>query len=280
LPRLLGRPRGGVKAPIKWFGATRLALLALIGFAARCHNRVTLLRTGVTWLNLGVPVKLPEGIRDSLLTLLNTRRRTVSTALPGRLFGAGAPPWRLGSCPAFTGGDAVKPRRHPYRPSRKKIRGRRKSVAGRGTSVRLTPAALYVYAADYLRAAKRARLTEKSFRPAQYYLVCHALELVLRAFLSLSGKVPDDSGPVAWNRNLGDLLAEAERSGLRDFVLLDASAVAEIRRASLYYAGAVFDFPALAEALRGYPQRPSMHVLLAAAEDLVSAAREPCLSMS
>lgn len=174
----------------------------------------------------------------------------------------------------------MKPRRHPYRPSRKKIRRRRKPVAARGTPVRLTPAALYVYAVDFLRAAKRSRLAEKSFRPAQYYLVCHALELVLRAFLSLRGKLPDDSVPDVRNRNLGELLAEVERSGLRDFVLLDAPAIAEIRKASLYYAGAVFDFPALAEALRGYPQRPTMGILLEAAEDLVSAARGPCLAVS
>jgi len=161
-----------------------------------------------------------------------------------------------------------------------KSQQRVRPMSGRSVKVRLTPATLYMYAVDFLRAAKKARLPDKSFRPAQYYLVCHALELILKAYLSVGGKLLEDSAVNAFGRNLGKLLAEADLLGLREFVPLEAPKVAEIRRASLYYAEAVFEFPALAAALRGYPQRPSVDVLLAAAEELVSAAREPCLAVN
>jgi len=67
--------------------------------------------------------------------------------------------------------------------------------------------------------------------------------------------------------------------GLRDFVRLGPRKVAEIHKASLYYSEAVFEYPALAAAFRGYPHKPRLEVLLAAAEELMSAVREPCLAL-
>lgn len=173
----------------------------------------------------------------------------------------------------------MKPHRRGFAAAREHGHLRPKPAVG-AVTVRLTPASLYAYAADFLRAAKKSRLLAKPFLPAQYYLVCHALELVLEAFLSLAGQILDDSAASPFKRNLGRLLREADLLGLRDYVRLEAAMVAEIRKASLYYAEAVFEFPALAEALRGYPQKPRLDLLLAAAEELLSAVRVPCLAVS
>ncbi len=118
----------------------------------------------------------------------------------------------------------------------------------------------------------------KSFRPARLYLVCHALELGLRAFVSLGAGLPEDSARRATGHDLGRLLSKAHSLGLGQLIRFRASEVTEIRKASLYYARQVFEYPALAEALRGYPKKPNFHVLLAAAEGLISAIREPCLA--
>jgi hypothetical protein len=54
--------------------------------------------------------------------------------------------------------------------------------------------------------------------------------------------------------------------------------LAEIYRASTYYVEKVFEYPAIAEALIGYPKKPNIELLLGAADALVTALREPCLN--
>jgi len=76
---------------------------------------------------------------------------------------------------------------------------------------------------------------------------------------------------------LGRLLSKAQSLGLDGLIRFRIKEVTEIRKASLYYARKVFEYPALAEALRGYPKRPDFNALLAVADELIAAIREPCL---
>lgn len=148
-----------------------------------------------------------------------------------------------------------------------------------GVKSRLGPASLYAHAADYLRAAKMAGSGDKSFTPARFYLVCHALELGLRAYLSLGTRSLEDlPRRAATGHDLGRLLSKAQSLSLSHLIRFRAREASEIRKASLYYARQVFEYPALAEALRGYPKKPRFQVLLAAAESLISAIRDVCLA--
>ena len=149
-----------------------------------------------------------------------------------------------------------------------------------GIRSRLAPASLYMYAADFLRAAKLARSAHKWFRPAQPYLVCHALELGLRAFLSLGAESLNDAPRRSMGHDLGRLLAKAQSRGLGDLVQFNSAQIREIRKASLYYTRKVFEYPALAAALRGHPHKPNVDVLLAAAEGLLAAIKHPCVAQS
>lgn len=143
---------------------------------------------------------------------------------------------------------------------------------------RLEAASLYAYAADFLRAAKSMRSAHRSFKPARLYLVCHSLELGLRAFVSLAAGSLDDSARRAGGHDLGRLLSKAQSLGLDGLIRFRIKEVSEIRKASLYYARKVFEYPALAEALRGYPKRPDFKALLTVADELIAAIREPCLA--
>jgi hypothetical protein len=81
-----------------------------------------------------------------------------------------------------------------------------------------------------------------------------------------------------FGHDLDTLLTEAMNNGIADLVNLDARQLAHIRFASTYYQEKVFEYPAVAEALRAYLGNPDANLLLSAAEALVAALREPCLN--
>jgi hypothetical protein len=147
-----------------------------------------------------------------------------------------------------------------------------------GATARMGPVALHVYAADFLSAARAAAPPGVPFAPARTYLVCRALELALKAFLSLKGCSLEQMAGGPFGHNLESLLAEADQHGLSALVHLEKLHAAEIRRASTYYVEKVFEYPALDEAVLCYPKNPDVNLLLSAAEAVVAVLREPCLN--
>jgi hypothetical protein len=79
-----------------------------------------------------------------------------------------------------------------------------------------------------------------------------------------------------FGHRLGQLLAKAENVGLTKFVSLSKIQREAIRRAETYYAGKLFEYPAVGEALSSYPQMPSIEELFGAAELLVVSLAKPC----
>jgi hypothetical protein len=146
-----------------------------------------------------------------------------------------------------------------------------------GLNARLAPLGFQMYAADFLAAAKAIQPPNVPFAPARPYLVCHALELALKAFLSLKEYSVDKLADSKFSHNLVSLLDEAERNGLREFVKLEEDETFQIRRASNYYSEKVFEYPAIGEASLGYFGSPDTNILINAAEALVGVLREPCL---
>ena len=80
--------------------------------------------------------------------------------------------------------------------SKKRSTGNKRSRVGKtfvenisicGLPARIFPLGFQMYAADFLAAAKTVPPPNVAFAPARPYLVCHALELALKAFLSLKG---------------------------------------------------------------------------------------------
>ena len=145
-----------------------------------------------------------------------------------------------------------------------------------GITERMGPLALQLYAENYLAAAKALPEPAVPFEPVRSYLVCHAIELGLKAFLSLQGKQMIDLAEGQFAHKLGSILTAAEGAGLSKLVLFTDLQVEEIRIAETYYAGKVFEYPAVGEALSGYPSRPTLSHLFEAATVLVEKLAKPC----
>jgi HEPN domain-containing protein len=166
------------------------------------------------------------------------------------------------------------------KPSPAKKHARVENLSIFGTFARMGRLGLYMYASDFLSVAKVAAPPKVKFVPARTFLACRALELALKAFLSLKGRPLEQLAGGEFGHDLENLLAGAEREGLSDLVSLEEPQLAEIRRASKYYSEKVFEYPALGEAVQGYPYNPDINLLLDAASAMVAVLEEPCLHAS
>src|SRR5690349_16675963 len=83
-----------------------------------------------------------------------------------------------------------------------------------GVTAHMGPLGLQTYAADFLSAAKEVAPPDIRFSQARTFLVCHALELALKAFLSLKGYSLEKLAGGQFGHNLDELLTQAEQHGL------------------------------------------------------------------
>jgi hypothetical protein len=118
------------------------------------------------------------------------------------------------------------------------------------------------------------------FAPARLFSVCRAIELALKAYLSIHGYFLEKLSNQPLAHSLSELLQAALKCGLLSDIHLDETQISEIERASPYYSEKVFEYPAIFEAVRGYPQCPDLNILLAAADALVTNLGTPCLEAS
>ena len=138
------------------------------------------------------------------------------------------------------------------------------------------PIGLHLYAQHYLSAAKSLPEPTVPFEPVRPYLVCHAIELALKAFLSLEGKLMVELADGKLAHKLGALLSAAEEASLSKIVSLSDAQENAVRLAETYYAGKVFEYPAVGEAISAYPGMPSLSLLFEVATLLVEQLAIPC----
>jgi hypothetical protein len=146
-------------------------------------------------------------------------------------------------------------------------------VAAGEAAPRLGPLSYCHYAVEYLDAARAASTKRKRFKPAQTHLACHAIELALIAYLSLQAAPNSPTGHGVRTPDLWHLLEMAESHGLVELARLTSAQRGQIMKAAQYYSEQVFEYPALTEVMRGYPEAPDIRALLDAASVLVAAAR-------
>lgn len=145
-----------------------------------------------------------------------------------------------------------------------------------GAESHLAPFALLKYAEDFLEAAECLPRTDRPFSPVRCYLACRPIELALKAFLCARGQSLLDLAGPGMGHNLAALLTSAEEAGLMAHVDFSARQLLEVRRASTYYNEKVFEYPSIAEATNGYPQKPDVAVLIAASRTLVGSLAPLC----
>jgi hypothetical protein len=146
----------------------------------------------------------------------------------------------------------------------------------RGAVPRLGSLSFFAYAVEYLDAALAIRAKDSSFKPAQSYLACHAIELALSAYLTLHGRSVDRLGRNRGTLDLRSLLEDADACGLDKLARLTQVQRKQIKKANRYYAEMVFQYPALTESIRGYPEAADVRTLLAAATLLVKSIQAAC----
>lgn len=115
---------------------------------------------------------------------------------------------------------------------------------------------------------------EHGWHPVGKFLVCQSIELSLKAFLRLRGAKMTDVE--RYGHRIAELLAEARKNNLREFLKLSGDELKEIKRASRYYGDHIFRYPDVYEIARGYPSDPNVIPLLSAAEKLVEGLYPPC----
>ena len=145
-----------------------------------------------------------------------------------------------------------------------------------GITERMGPLGLQLYAERYLAAAKALPMPDVPFEPVRPYLVCHAIELGLKAFLSMKGHEMVNLAEGQFAHKLGAILNEAESAGLLDAVPLSSTHLEAIKSAETYYSGKVFEYPAVGEALSAYPCMPPLNLLFEAAALLTSSLAQSC----
>lgn len=153
------------------------------------------------------------------------------------------------------------------------------SIRVAGVTARISPIGLHIYAKDFLQAAVSLDVASTPFSPVRGYLLAHAVELGLKAFLSAKGTSLEELAK-KYGHSLKKLLCEAESLGMTANVPFTAKHVDEIRRANEYYDEKVFEYPALPEAVKGYRRMPDLEVLRSAAELLVTRIEALCLDAS
>ena len=141
------------------------------------------------------------------------------------------------------------------------------------------PVGLHTFAEYFLSAAKSVQApdTAPTLPVVRTFLVCHSLELSLKAFLSLKGCSLLELAGGVYGHDLASLIKEAEQQDLHALVKLENHQRSEIISASTYYREKLLEYPSVMETLNGYAGLPDADLLIDFAEELVVALREPCL---
>ena len=147
-----------------------------------------------------------------------------------------------------------------------------------GLVIDMSAFGLHHYADKYLEAAKKLTPVLSEIDPARSYLICHSIELSLKAYLCMKGiNMPE---AIRYMHNLEKIIDKCIKLDLSTLVKLTNSEIEEIKKASIYYAGKVFEYPSIVEGSTGYSSKPNMQTLIEIADKLVQELRAPSLEHS
>jgi len=142
----------------------------------------------------------------------------------------------------------------------------------------ITPLGFHTYATDFLTAARDLKPSDH-FSPVPYYLYCRSIELSLKSFLLGKG-VTKKILKKKLGHDLVKTLKLARKSGISDLLLLSPDQENCLRKANEYYASKGFEYFELANAIRGYSDRPALEELDGLAAELVSKLKKYCLDVA
>ena len=144
----------------------------------------------------------------------------------------------------------------------------------------VTPLGFHRYSSEFLEVRKNTQL-KQGFWPVRYYLIGHALELALKAFL-LVKKVPiKEIKSKSLGHNLNSIIERAERLELSNLISIAANERYEFIKECAYYKEKEFEyFGPNAAPLGGYKSLPYVDVLIAFCERILIAILPLCKSFN
>lgn len=160
-------------------------------------------------------------------------------------------------------------------PTRAKKHAEVERISIAGMEWRHPPMFFHVIASDYLRVLEADRFPP-AYSHARHFLACRATELALKSFLSLKGYVMTVLSAPPLSHSLEQLLGEAQKAGMNQYLKVNPRHVAEIKKGSPYYSEKVFEYPAVVEAARAYSDAPDVEVLADFATLLLNAIYQDC----
>ncbi|HEU0265289.1 MAG TPA: hypothetical protein VFR01_06135, partial [Geobacterales bacterium] len=110
-----------------------------------------------------------------------------------------------------------------------------------GVEVNLTPLGFHQYAEHFLHTARVAPVFP-GFSPVQYYLYCHSLELVLKAYLLARGVAMSELRSRSHGHNLLATLMHANQLGLASMATLTSEEHLAFSQANAYYHQKGFEY--------------------------------------
>lgn len=145
--------------------------------------------------------------------------------------------------------------------------------------MKLGPLGFHKNASDFLRAAASVEMNDSS-TPVPYYLCCHSLELILKAFLLAKGVPLGDLKRNNLGHDLISILRLARSLGLHDFVLVTPIQENEIRKANDYYKIPLkgFEYFRVTRLISGYPDLPKISILTEVSQNMIQGLEELCLN--
>lgn len=128
------------------------------------------------------------------------------------------------------------------------------------------------YAEDFLAAAQAFQAPTNRFSPVRYYLICHSIELALKAFLFTAGYKKKDRKKL--NHDLVKALSAAEDSGLSQYFEITQQERESIEKANKLYPKKEFEYFESLETIYD-PHEFDLDVLDELAQRLIEKIEEP-----
>ncbi|MDO8827253.1 hypothetical protein [Methylophaga sp.] len=96
------------------------------------------------------------------------------------------------------------------------------------------------YAEDFLAAARAFKAPNNRFSPVRYYLICHSIELALKAYLFTAGYKKKDRKKL--NHDLVEALIAAEKNGLSEYFQITLKERESVEKANALYPKKEFEY--------------------------------------
>ncbi len=153
-------------------------------------------------------------------------------------------------------------------------------VVSVGTATfRMNPVGFAIYAEQFLKAAQSVPKSSE-FTPVPYYLLCRALELILKAFLLAEGHGLTELKD-RYHHDLQALWKAARKEGLSEVVSsLPAEIESDIALANSYYKGKAFEYFDSRRWAHGYEELPPLDRIGHSTAALVETLKPYCIRVA